>query len=380
MKLLREAPTTTGMPERGDLPQPPQQLEVVLEGLAEADSGVEPDPLLGDPGGDRRLGPLGEEGADLVDDVVVDGVALHRPRVAEHVHEDQAGAALGDQRADLGVGAQRGDVVDDRRPGPERRLGDRRFEVSIEIETPSAASASESPRTTGSVRRSSSAAPTSSAPGRVDSPPTSRISAPCAASSRPWSIAAAGIEVEASVGKGVGGDVDHPHQPDGVRSPDRSAPHRRQRLGGGALAGCDRPVHVAAPHGRRLRTGPVDRADRGAKRRSVRPPGAGRQEAAVAAGRVGVRRPGLVDVALRLRRPRRRRTAPGSRGRSPGARPAAGPPRPRRRPFEEGEQDAGRCRPAGSCRRSPRPARRRWSPAPRGPRRARTAPGRSPCT
>src|SRR3954451_5565754 len=44
--------------------------------------------------------------------------------------------------------------------------------------------------TTGSTRRSSSSAPTGSAPGRVDSPPTSKIAAPSLTSSTPCAIAA----------------------------------------------------------------------------------------------------------------------------------------------------------------------------------------------
>ena len=55
MKFLREVPTTTGRPERGDLAEAGEQLEVVLDGLAEADTGVEPDPLRDDAGGDGRL-------------------------------------------------------------------------------------------------------------------------------------------------------------------------------------------------------------------------------------------------------------------------------------------------------------------------------------
>ena len=43
----------------------------MIEALAESDPGVEPDPLLGDAGGQRRLEPLGEEGADVVDDVLI---------------------------------------------------------------------------------------------------------------------------------------------------------------------------------------------------------------------------------------------------------------------------------------------------------------------
>src|SRR5512132_1368397 len=46
--------------------------------------------------------------------------------------------------------------------------------------------------TTGITRRSSSSTGTGAAPGRVDSPPTSRTSAPCSASSIPCATAASG--------------------------------------------------------------------------------------------------------------------------------------------------------------------------------------------
>ena len=49
-----------------------------------------------------------------------------------------------------------------------------------------------SSRTTGSTRRSSSSTDGRLAPGRVDSPPTSRMSAPCPSSSRPCATAADG--------------------------------------------------------------------------------------------------------------------------------------------------------------------------------------------
>ena len=101
MKLLREVPTTIGRPSSAQLAEPSQQLQVVLEGLAEADPRVEPDPLLGDARRDRDLDPLGEERSDLVDDVLVGRVDLHRPRVPLHVHQDQAGAAVGAEPGDL---------------------------------------------------------------------------------------------------------------------------------------------------------------------------------------------------------------------------------------------------------------------------------------
>ena len=62
------------------------------------------------------------------------------------------------------------------------------FDVSIDSRAPAPAS----PSSTGTTRRSSSASLTGSAPGRVDSPPMSRIAAPCATSARPWAIAASG--------------------------------------------------------------------------------------------------------------------------------------------------------------------------------------------
>ena len=53
--------------------------------------------------------------------------------------------------------------------------------------------------------------PTGSAPGRVDSPPTSTTSAPSASSLRPWRTAASGSAQRATVGEGVRGDVQDTH-------------------------------------------------------------------------------------------------------------------------------------------------------------------------
>ena len=68
-KRLREVPITSGRPSAASSSRRADQREVVLDGLAEADPGVEQDALLGDP---RRHGegqPLLEEGPHLVDDV-----------------------------------------------------------------------------------------------------------------------------------------------------------------------------------------------------------------------------------------------------------------------------------------------------------------------
>src|SRR5579872_3591364 len=75
-------------------------------------------------------------------------------------------------------------------PAPIAAAATDALEVSIDTRTPSAASARRS--STGSTRASSCRAPTGSAPGRVDSPPTSRMSAPSRASVRQRSSAASG--------------------------------------------------------------------------------------------------------------------------------------------------------------------------------------------
>ena len=99
-----------------------------------------------------------------------------------HQH-DRRRPASGDVEA-VWVMGQRRDVVDDTRAGVERCLDDRAILVSIDTAAPSSASA----RTTGSTRRTSSPRPRASAPGRVDSPPTSTISAPLRGARGPWRL------------------------------------------------------------------------------------------------------------------------------------------------------------------------------------------------
>ena len=140
-----------GPAERDDLVQAREELEVVLHGLAEADAGVEADALLVDPGVRRGLEPLLEERLHLGDDVVVARVVLHRPRLAEHVHEAEAGVRVGDDAGELRVAAQRGDVVDHHRAGLERHAArPRPSRCRWRPARP------ESAASTGSTRRSSS--------------------------------------------------------------------------------------------------------------------------------------------------------------------------------------------------------------------------------
>ena len=90
------------------------------------------------------------------DDVVVDRVVLHRPRLALHVHEAEVAAGVGDDTRELRVAAQRGDVVHELDAELERAPRDRRLR-GVDRDRRAARSAS-----TGSTRRSSSSALTPS--------------------------------------------------------------------------------------------------------------------------------------------------------------------------------------------------------------------------
>src|SRR5947199_2932850 len=75
-------------PDRDDLVEPAEQLEVVVGRLPESDPRVEPDVLLFHSLAHRELAPILEEGLHLRDDVVVARVVLHPPSiVGERAHE-----------------------------------------------------------------------------------------------------------------------------------------------------------------------------------------------------------------------------------------------------------------------------------------------------
>ena len=89
--------------------------------LAEPDPGVQQHPLLRDAFAHREGEALLQEGLDVVHDVRVARLALHRARLAEHVHQAALGAALGEQTDHLRIAAQGGDVVDDAGAGAQGR-------------------------------------------------------------------------------------------------------------------------------------------------------------------------------------------------------------------------------------------------------------------
>ena len=106
----------------GQARQGRQQGQVVREGLAEADAGIQPDPVPPHPGGQGRVRPGQQEGFHLRDHVPVAGIGLHGPGLALHVHEDHR-AAQRRRRLGTGVSAQGGHVVPDGGPGGDGGAG-----------------------------------------------------------------------------------------------------------------------------------------------------------------------------------------------------------------------------------------------------------------
>src|SRR5439155_11140936 len=86
--LARE-PDDDGPAESGQHVEPADELEILLDRLAEADPGIEADPILGDARVYGDPEPLLEERRDFGGDVVVARIELHRPGLAAHVHEAQ---------------------------------------------------------------------------------------------------------------------------------------------------------------------------------------------------------------------------------------------------------------------------------------------------
>ena len=127
--------------------------------------------------------------------------------VAAHVHQADAGARLGDHAGHLGIAPQRGHVVDE--PGARARPPPRDRAPWRCRSTSAAAAAIRS--STGSTRRNSSSSATGSAPGRVDSPPTSTSAAP--SRDHPLGLSNGRINGEelAAIGERVGSHVEDPH-------------------------------------------------------------------------------------------------------------------------------------------------------------------------
>lgn len=104
-----------------------EEVQVVVEGFAEAEAGVEDDACGVDAGVGEDVQSAFEIGADFGDDILVSGVLLHGGGGAAHVHDDQAGGGFGGELDHAGVATEAGDVVDDVGSGGEGGAGDRGF-------------------------------------------------------------------------------------------------------------------------------------------------------------------------------------------------------------------------------------------------------------
>ena len=91
--------------QRAQLVQASQELEVLVGRLAEADPGIDADPLLGDSLLDGERDALLEEGQHIGDDVVVVRSDLHRSRLALHVHETDERVSVSDDLGHVRVAA-----------------------------------------------------------------------------------------------------------------------------------------------------------------------------------------------------------------------------------------------------------------------------------
>src|SRR5579862_2891159 len=97
--------------EREEHVEAPDELEVVLERLAEADARIKADAILTHAALDREPHAVLEERRDLACNVVVTRIVLHRPRLTLHVHEADIGVVLGAHVCKLRIGAECRDVV-----------------------------------------------------------------------------------------------------------------------------------------------------------------------------------------------------------------------------------------------------------------------------
>ena len=110
--------------EHVQLLQARQDLERLRRGLGEVRARVDQDLLLGDPARRRDVHPLAQEADHVLDDVVVQvGVEHLGLRRRARMHEDERGPRARAHVREPGI-AQAADVVDDRRAGGDRGLGD----------------------------------------------------------------------------------------------------------------------------------------------------------------------------------------------------------------------------------------------------------------
>src|SRR6185295_12607301 len=124
-EALSRGPDRKGAAQVAELVQTPQDLQIVLRRLAEADPRVQNYLITLDSGPPGVSQNFPEEFQYFLHDVAVLRVPLHRARRAFHVHEDDGDPGPGGGPRHRGVAPQRADVVEDPGAGPEGRPGDR---------------------------------------------------------------------------------------------------------------------------------------------------------------------------------------------------------------------------------------------------------------
>ena len=177
-------------------------------------SGVLPKPMPGSrqtfcsgtPRRDCEGKPLFEKGGHLGDDVVVPRRSLHRPRLALHVHQAEVRAGVGDDAGQLGVAAQRRDVV--HQLGAELERAPRDLGLGGVDRDGHAREAARAPAPRGGAPR-----PARRPPSRVGSTPRrrrrSRLRRPSIALRRVCRILSR--REAPTVGEAVGSDVEDAH-------------------------------------------------------------------------------------------------------------------------------------------------------------------------
>jgi hypothetical protein len=103
------------------------QRDVVFMRLAEADAGIQANPVSLDAGRDQSIAPFGQIMKDLVDHVVIRWIDLHRLRSALHVHRHNSRAAFHGHMDHLRITFESRDVIDDFGAGFDRSASHHRL-------------------------------------------------------------------------------------------------------------------------------------------------------------------------------------------------------------------------------------------------------------
>ena len=202
--LARE-PDEHGPPDPADPFEPPDELEVLVGRLPEADAGVEADVVLADTCRDGGFEPLFEKRRHLVDDVAVPRRHLHRARLSLHVHEAEIHTGVGGEPRQVRIAAKGRDVVDEHRPELDRSAGDGDLRGIDRHRLSAQRLQNRLHPAQLLVRRDSGG----SGPGRL-SPDVDDVGSLGELRPRRRSRISR-VEVVASVGEAVGCDIHHPH-------------------------------------------------------------------------------------------------------------------------------------------------------------------------